>query len=150
MSETHYMLDTNALSRLTRAERASRFVRGRCGITDDVLWESRDLADAAQLKTLVQPMTTHALRVIQKIMSEVPVGDLKLINLYSNKGAADPGLVACALAATTCSNDTLFRKEWTVVTDDAEVRTTAERFDVAWVSSSDFVVTLRSRPAAEQ
>lgn len=146
MSETHYLLDTNALSRLTRSERASRFMRARCGITDDVLWESRDLADSAQLKILVQPLTAQALTVVQKIMSKVAVGDLKLVNLYSNKGAADPGLVACALAATVRSQDTLFRQEWLVVTDDGEVRTTAERFDVEWMSSSDFVATMRATP----
>jgi hypothetical protein len=146
VSETHYLLDTNALSRLTASERASRFMRARCGITDDVLWESRDLADAAQLQILVQPMTADALTVIKEIMRKVLVGNLKLVNLYSNKGAADPGLVACAVAATTRSQDTLFRQEWLVVTDDGEVRTTAERFDVEWMSSSDFVATLRAMP----
>ena len=144
MSETHYLLDTNALSRLTGSERACRFMRARCGITDDVLWESRDLADAAQLTMLVLPMTAHALAVIQEIMSSVPIGDLKLVNLYGNKGAADPGLVACAVAATTRSHDTLFRQEWLVVTDDGEVRAKAEVFDVGWMSSSDFVATLRA------
>ena len=148
MSEVHYLLDTNALSRLTRAERASRFVRTRCGITEDVLWESRGLADAQQLKALVQPTTAHALTVIQEIMAEVPAGDLKLINLYGNKGAADPGLVACAIAARARSNDTLFQQDWVVVTDDGEVRTTAERFDIGWISSSDFVTTLRAGPAS--
>lgn len=148
MSEVHYLLDTNALSRLSRSERAGRFVRARCGITEDVLWESRDLADAEQLKSLVQPMTAHALTVIQEIMAEVPIGDLKLINLYANKGAADPGLVACAIAAATRSNDTLFQQDWVVVTDDGEVRTTAVRFEVDWMSSSDFVATLRAGPAA--
>jgi hypothetical protein len=91
-------------------------------------------------------MTAHALTVIQEIMSKVPIGDLKLVNLYSNKGAADPGLIACALAATVRSKDTLFRQEWLVVTDDREVRATAERFDVRWVSSSEFVATLRATP----
>lgn len=146
MSETHYLVDTNALSRLSASERASRFVRDRCGITDDVFWESRDLADAAQLQILVQPTTAHALAVIKEIMNKVPVGDLKLVNLYGNKGAADPGLVACAIAATARSQDTLFQQEWLVVTDDREVRRKAERFDVEWMSSSDFVATLRATP----
>jgi predicted nucleic acid-binding protein len=146
VSETHYLVDTNALSRLTASERASRFVRARCGITDDVLWESRDLADAANLQILVQPMTAHALALIKEIMRTVPVEDLKLVNLYGNKGAADPGLIACALAATARSQDTLFQQEWLVVTDDGEVRSKAERFDVEWMSSSDFVATLRATP----
>ena len=46
------------------------------------------------------------------------------------------GIVAGALAATARSQDTLFRQEWLVVTDDGEVRTKAERFDVEWMSSS--------------
>lgn len=143
MSENHYLLDNNVLGKLTHAERAGAFVRARCRITADVLREAEGYPDIETLRRLEYPTTRPILKLIQYVMGSVPPGDFRLVHLYANKGAADPGLIACALHASAQSEDTLFAEKWHIVTDDKGVRSKAAEFAVPTLGSSGFLDLVR-------
>ena len=75
-------------------------------------------------------------------MRTVAVADFTLVNLYANKGNADPILIATALDKAANSADTLFPEEWRIVTDDVALQGKAAEFDVRVMSSREFLGTL--------
>ena len=68
------------------------------------------------------------------VMKTVPVGHTKFIDLYNNKGTADPILVATAIALST---ENLFADIWVIVTQDKEVRAKAEEFFVDTMTTKE-------------
>lgn len=136
MNENKYLVDTNALSRLTRKQRASAFVRWHCRIPSAVLHEATGLPDYAALTQLEYPVTPAILEQVRVVMHSVPARDLKLVNLYSNKGNADPILIATALAAGG-EPEALWETVWRVVSDDRAVRDKAAAFGIEWLSSAE-------------
>jgi hypothetical protein len=95
-------------------------------------------ARAVELDAVRYPTTPEVLRAVQQVMATVPVRDTKLVDLYRNKGSADPFLIVCALVEQAAAADMLIRPHWTVVSEDKAVRHEAEEFDIPWMSSSDF------------
>src|SRR5689334_10264949 len=116
-----YLVDNNALITLGRTRVASPFFRAHCQVTTDVLHEADEHTHHAQLKASAYPRTPAVLERIRTVMSELAVGDTSLIDLYGNKGSADPGLVASALDGTASGEDVLFSDAWIVVTNDGGV-----------------------------
>lgn len=147
MNDTFYLLDNNALTRLNSAQRASTFFVEQCRVPDEVLYEAGP-ARAAGLESTRYPTTPEVLRAVQTVMATVPVGDIELVDLYHNKGNADPFLVACALVEQEHAAPMLVRPQWVVVTDDAAVQRTAEEFEIAWLTSADFLVILMAGGSA--
>lgn len=144
--ERKYVVDNNTLSRLTRAQRASSFFREHCHIPTEVLHEARDFPDLAALKANEYATTDRVLRILTEIMATVPVGDMKLVDLYANRGNADPLVVACAIDGQRADSKFLFGPTWVVVSGDKAVRAKAAEFEIAVMTNDEFVAVLESVP----
>jgi hypothetical protein len=134
-----YVLDNNALNKLTAEQRASEFVREHCRIPAEVLHEAQGFPDIDRLRDLEYPMSPGLLETLKTVMASVPPDDKKLIDLYSNTGNADPILVAVALHATDGESDWLFPNDWQIVTNDTAVQRKAAEFGIATLKSIDFL-----------
>lgn len=131
-----YLVDNNALSRLTREQRTSPLFRGCCQITADVLYEARGYVDA-ELADLQHRLTPAALTRLIEVMATLQPGDTSLIDLYANKGAAEPVMVACAVEAQRAEDDRLVSDTWIIVTDDKAVAAMARQFGLRTLPSVD-------------
>ena len=138
MNETWYLLDNNALVALTREQRSGEFARQRCRIPTEVLYEAQGFPDIAALRQLEFEMNAEILEQVRRVMAAVDPGDFRLVDLYGNKGNADPILIATALYARAASEDTLLPDEWVVVTNDSAVRRTAAAFSVPTLTPGQF------------
>lgn len=139
MNSVQYILDNNALSRLTRRQRQSAFLRKHCVIPQDVLYEARGFADADLEEVTTQPITIDILDHLKQVMASVPTDDLSLVDLYANKGAADPALIATALTIIDEEQQTLLPRQCLIVTDDKAVRAKAREFGIEVMGSEDFI-----------
>lgn len=142
MRTERYILDANVLTRLTATQRSSDFVRQNCSIPTEVLHEVRGLPDHESLREMEFAVSATVLTHLTEVLRTMRPGDFKLIDLYANKGNADPFLVACALAGKRESEGMLFPTEWIVVSDDLAVRSTASEHGLAWLSTEAFVAML--------
>lgn len=125
MNVTLYLVDNNALVALGRKRIGSRFFASYCRVTDDVLREARGHPDEAVLARNRYAMTPTVLEHIRSVMKTVEVGDIRLVDLYGNKGAADPGLIASARDAIAVDEERLLPDIWVIVTNDRAVEATA-------------------------
>lgn len=129
MSTTKYLVDNNALNFLSTKHRSTDFFRDNCRFPEEVVHEAG--ARRAELPApLTVPMSARILEEVATVMKTVPVGDNALLDLYGNKGAADPILVATALVLNSPEKPTLFDDEWVIVTNDGAVRDKANEFKV--------------------
>jgi len=138
MNEEVYLIDNNVLSHLSSAQRASTFFRTQCRIPAEVLHEADGYADADALKAVEYPTTASVLGYLHMVMATVPEDDTALVNLYANKGAADPMLVACALDGMDDSKKGLFGPTWIIVSNDKAVRAKASEFGITSCTRDDF------------
>lgn len=122
MSEEMYLLDNNALSHLSRAQRSSTFFLDRCYLPSEVVHEAEGYADSAIFRQVEYPTTARVLELLGQVMSTVPSSDTKLVNLYANKGSADPLLIACALHGMEVASAFLWGPTWIVVSNDKAVQ----------------------------
>lgn len=141
MNGRRYLIDNNALSRLTSDQRCGEFFRHCCRVPSDVLHEARGYAEdaLAEFEYLVTP---GVLARLIEVMATVQPGDTRLVNLYANKGAADPVIVACALEARAAEERTLLPDTWIIVTDDHAATETAHHFGVKTLTSREFQALL--------
>lgn len=139
MSEEMYLLDNNALSHLSRAQRSSAFFAERCRIPTEVLHEAAGYPDSANFKQIEYPTTARVLEVLVQIMSTVQPTDTKLVNLYANKGAADPLLIACALHGSEEASALLWGPTWIVVSNDKAVQAKCAEYGVETRSREQFL-----------
>lgn len=137
-----YLLDNNVLTKLTRDQRASTFVRDRCRIPTEVLYEAQGFPDIRELRALEFRVTAQVLECVREVMRTLTPGDVKLVDLYRNKGNADPLIIATALTATRQSQETLFGEDWQVVTDDLGIRAKASELGVKSLGSTELVALL--------
>lgn len=137
MNEFRYLVDNNALSLLTSAQRTSSFFRENCRITGDVLYEARGYVET-ELARLEYSLTPACLTCLIEVMATAKPGDTSLVDLYANKGAADPMMVACALDAQAREDDTLIPNTWIIVTDDKALDRTATALGLTTLHSMGF------------
>lgn len=133
-----YVVDTNALSQLGKTRRASKFFLEQAAIPEEVMHEASGFPDAGELQEIVHPTSPRVLRWLTEILSTVPDGDTLLIDLYANRGNADPLVVACALEGREHDRQTLLPFEWIVVTADEAVQRKAEEFGLTVLSNTQF------------
>lgn len=133
-----YLIDANALSKLTPAQRASEFFRARCRIPEEVLHEARWFRDAEQLEGVEYRTTGRVLEILREVMATVPVYDTTLVDLYANKGNADPLIVACAVDGTREAERALFGPTWAIVSNDNAVRAKAQESGIDVRTSEQF------------
>lgn len=131
--ERKYLLDTNVVLQLgAKSLSESRFFVQHCQLIDDVI-DELDLEldwDAVRY-----PTTARLLQVLISVMATIPVGDISLIDLYRNKGRADPVIIAAALDAIEEDRGSLMGevREWVVVSEDQAVRRTCADFGIPTV-----------------
>ena len=77
-------------------------------------------------------------------MGTVRKGDTALLNLYSNKGAADPMIIACALDAMREAAALLFGPNWIIVSNDNAVRAKAGELGVESCTREEFLSRTKS------
>ncbi|MGN6428065.1 MAG: hypothetical protein ACTHMF_14690 [Leifsonia sp.] len=144
MNEEMYLLDNNALSHLTREQRSSIFFRERCRLPSEVLHEAKGYPDVEVFKQVEYLTTIRVLDFLRVIMETVREGDTALLNLYANKGAADPMTIACALDAMSEAAALLFGPRWIVVSNDSAVRAKARELEVESCTREEFLSRTRS------
>ncbi|GIG25019.1 hypothetical protein [Cellulomonas denverensis] len=138
MNEDWYLIDANVLTRLTAVQRSSAFVRDRCRIPADVMHEVRGLPDRSAIAHLELPLDAPILLRLRDVMATIDPGDFSLIDLYHNKGTADPVLIAAALALDH-GEGRLWPIRWHVVSDDHAVRETASTLGVPRLSRDELL-----------
>lgn len=144
MNEVMYLIDNNVLSHISPAQRTSVFFRTHCRIPSEVLYEADGYADAA-LKDVEYPTTANVLGFLRTVMATVSEDDTALVNLYANKGAADPLLVACALDGNQESEQFLFGPAWIIVSNDNAVRAKASEFGVESCTREEFAARTKGQ-----
>ena len=137
MNRTFYLVDNNALIAVTSRRVNTEFFAHHCRITADVLYEASGHPDQGRLAALAQATTSDVLEQVRVVMADVEVGHTDLVDLYGNKGAADPGLVATVAARAAAQDGLLFPDEWVIVTLDHAVQDAAKRQHVATMPPSD-------------
>lgn len=130
MNRTIYLVDNNALIALTRRRVKTEFFAEHCRITADVLHEASEHSEWRRLAAVAEATTSEVLEQVRVVMADVAVGDTELVDLYANKGAADPGLIATVLARAAAQGEYLFPDEWVIVTLDRAVQDAAKRHGV--------------------
>lgn len=137
-----YVVDTNTLSQIGKRRRATEFFLDNVALPEEVLREARAFPDIGSLRNLIYPTTSRVLDQLIRVMGTVPVDDTTLVNLYSNKGSADPLLVACALDGHARGSGLLDASEWVVVTDDGAVRAKANEFGLTSLTNNEFAALI--------
>ncbi|TQJ51834.1 hypothetical protein [Phycicoccus sp. SLBN-51] len=137
MNRTIYLVDNNALIALTRRRVKTEFFAEHCRITADVLHEASEHSERRRLAALAEATTSAILEQVRVVMADVAVGDTALVDLYANKGAADPGLVATVLVSAAAQEGYLFPDHWVIVTLDRAVQDAAKRHGVTTMLPSE-------------
>lgn len=143
MNQTYYLVDNNALLLLGRRRRLTTFFHQHCRITDDVAHEARFVRNATLPPTVI--MSPWALELLKEVMRTVRPGDTDLIDLYKNKGMADPGMIAAALALAESDAELLFPDTWILVTSDRALNRLAKRMNVATTSPEALATVIDDR-----
>lgn len=137
-----YVIDTNALSQLGKIRRASAHFLENAVIPEEVMHEAAGFPDIGSLRDNVHPTTPRVLELLSEIMSTVPDGDTRLVDLYANRGNADPLVVACALEGQEHDSQWLLSPEWVVVTADEAVRAKATEFGLKVLSNTELAALI--------
>jgi hypothetical protein len=137
-----YVVDTNTLGQIGRRRRASDFFNKYALVPEEVLREASDFPDINSLKKRIYPTTSHVLECLVSVMATVPSEETKLVDLYRNKGGADPLLVACALDGQMRDSVFLDAPEWVVVTSDDAVQRKAAEFRLSTLSNEEFAAVI--------
>lgn len=130
---TMYLIDNNALGPLGDRKKSAFFAE-HCRVSADVAHESRRAKHAELLSSLTIEPTPAMLGQLTSVMNSIPVGDTALVDLYNNKGTADPLLVAMAVVLST---EHLFSEDWVIVTNDKAVAAKAGEFEVESMTPQD-------------
>ncbi|MBW9121910.1 hypothetical protein JNB63_17570 [Microbacterium trichothecenolyticum] len=103
----------------------------------EVLREAARLPDIRALRANVYQTTPSVLNWLVRVMATVPPSDRTLVDLYANKGGADPFVIACALDGRDRDSVYLDAPEWIVVTNDDAVRDKAREFTLSVLSIAE-------------
>lgn len=137
MRETLYIVDNNALAKLGRRRRKTDFFRNHSMIPEDVWREAQGYIEQ-DLSDRVCRVNPAILYHLKSIMDDVSVGDTTLVDLYQNKGTADPTIVATALAGRDKWTDALWPVRHIIVSNDKAVVSLAKRHDLETLNSGEF------------
>jgi hypothetical protein len=138
VNDRMFLIDNNALSHLTRGQRDSQFFLEHCRIPTEVVHEAKGHPDWESFKAVEYPTTGKVLGALREVMASVPINDRTLVDLYANKGGADPVLVACALDGQRDTSEYLFGPSWAIVSNDKAVRAKAEEFGIETFTRDQF------------
>lgn len=133
---SRYVVDTNALTHLGRARRASEFFRDNAVIPTEVLHEAAGFPDLLELSANSYETSPRVLELLVDVMATVDTDDNRLVNLYKNLGGADPLVIACALAGQEDDNQYLTAPDWVIVTGDGAVAAKASEFNLEVIDAA--------------
>ncbi|UOY02450.1 hypothetical protein [Blastococcus sp. PRF04-17] len=133
-----YLVDNVTLSRMTAEQRASPFMRNRCRIPEEILYEARGLPDIELLKPLIYPITTTVLENVKVVLATIKAGD-KVVDLYRNEGNGDVMLLATALTEMAVTAEQLFGDRWIIATADKGLTSKAVELGVLTCTSDQFI-----------
>ena len=142
MNRTLYLVDNNALATLKQQRIRSAFFLEYCRVTTDVLREADEHPDLSFLARTEYELSPDVLEQMRAVMKTVDAGDTSLVDLYRNKGMADPGLIASALDATAAEGQTLFPDTWVIVTNDRAVAAKAAQHGVPTLEAVDLAARI--------
>jgi hypothetical protein len=137
-----YLIDNNALLTLKRERVKSDYFLRYCRVTTDVLREGREHPDLPLLAKNEYDLTPAVLEQVRTVMKTVVVGDTSLVDLYGNKGTADPGLIASARDAIAADEGRMFPDTWVIVTNDRAVMATARKHGISTMEPSDLAALI--------
>lgn len=146
MIERKYLVDNNALVSIGTQRWNTAFFREHCLVTEDIAYEARFRARSLPTDLIV-PVTPAILGQVPKIMETVVPGDTRLLDLYGNKGAADPLLVATAVVLQAEESLSLFGDELVIVTSDDAVTEKAKEFGIVTATPTEFAVLIDASSA---
>lgn len=146
--QTQYIIDTNVLNKIDVHERATQFFTTSCLLPDAVLDEASGFPDIEDLRKLRYPTTAELLRVLMEVMTTIDIKNKRVVNLWQNKGAADPVLPAVVLHAREQQRDFMIKDKWVIVTDDKGVRDLAKKHEIEVLSGDRFREILRERTSS--
>ena len=129
-----YLVDNNALVEIGSRRIETTFFAKFCRVTSDVLHEASERPEYLVLEAFEYKITLKVLKYISVVMKSVKVGDVDLVDLYHNKGTADPSLIATALDAKENAEASLFPDCWVIVTNDQAVMQAALEFGIETIS----------------
>lgn len=137
----NYLLDTNVITGLPK-ETVEKFInlRGSLYVVTEVKEELEGAQSRLSLleQTEVQELEISAgiLQKVSDLMAEIG-NEFSLINLFENKGGADVVMIAHVLYENLRS-DTLFKEQWTIVTNDGPLTNVAKKYGIRVISMNDF------------
>lgn len=134
MTDTRYLIDNNALLALGRTRRESELFKRTCHVSADV---AREAGPRWPETAPREPVTPLILDRLAKVLRTLRPGATDLVDLYANKGTADPVLVATALVLQEATDQTLFPQRWMIVTHDKALRRCAEEHGLDWFDPED-------------
>lgn len=137
-----YVIDNNTLAQLKRSQRASKSFREKAHIPSEVLHEAQGFPDIEDLRRNEYLTTPAVLSILTEVMATVPVNDTRLVDLYANRGNADPLLIACAIDGQRGSDELLFGPTWVVVSGDKAVQAKAAEFGIEVRTNDEFTEIL--------
>jgi hypothetical protein len=149
MTDRMYLLDNNALSHMTGGQSESTFFEDHCRVPSEVLHEAEGHPYWESFKALEYPMTVGVLIAVREVMAASAVDDTSLINLYTNKGSADPLIIACALDAIRESARYLYGPTWTIVSNDKAVCAKATELGIDTWTREEFFDRTRASWSTE-
>ena len=142
MNETKYLVDNNALVALKGHRIRSDYFRAFCRVTADVLFEADHHPERAALVQIADEITPEFLEQVRAVMGTELPGDTRLVDLYKNKGVADPGLIASILSRTAADDGMFFADIWVLVTNDQAVAAKAAEFGVTSIEPGELAAII--------
>lgn len=138
-----YLLDTNSLSKdiLGIASNRSDFFVIRDVLDELSMTEDEQRKLRAAKVNIVEVAPPHLMKLVEVMRK---YGDnLKLVRLYTGEGTADVMMLAYVLADRETKHERLFYDDWTIVTDDAELRRVSSEYGVTSISRGELLSQLR-------
>lgn len=111
-------------------------------IPSEVLQEAGGFPDIETLRQYEYATTPSVLRWLAKVMVTIPQNDKDLVNLYANRGGADPLMVACALDGEARESSYLDPAAWVIVTGDKAVQGKAHEFALRVLNLAEFATLI--------
>jgi hypothetical protein len=142
LNQTKYLVDNNALVALRRHRIRSDYFRAFCRVTADVLFEADQNPEHVALAQIADETTPELLEQVRAVMGTVLPGDIRLVDLYKNKGTADPGLIASILTKNAANDGMFFADTWVLVTNDHAVAAKAAECDVASIKPQELAAII--------
>lgn len=147
MMDRKYLLDNNALVSIGTKRWKTAFLRKHCLVAEDVAYEARYKARSLYADLIV-PVTPAILGQVELIMKTVVPGDTRLLDLYGNKGSADPVLVATAVVLQAEESESLVGDTLVIVTRDDAVTEKAKEFGIETATPDELAALIDAAEGA--